>query len=1019
MSQHELILLSPYRFPGANALTLAPEDMACWLNGHSVLWHPAALWEAKGPPRVDASYDHETPRANCIYAVPDTPPTYLPDDWRDRVRQAGSIAFTATPDRAATLANLREALAAEGAPALGCKECLDLPNDKIGPFFGIGYGHLLQATLAEAMEHENLLETASFWDEVQHSVALVAGLPFTPSAPAAPLGRESAPFDEAGAIAAAADDSDSDTNPNIETPTDPHIVGELSERRYEYSAHETAASMTKEALTREADPNAWIEHLQNAASKLQSAREVLYPVTIHLLDLCLLDETASAESWPVAFQFGIPTNILAASSILEKLAAEQPEKMALLRERVQNDQAEICGGCYIERDDAYLPLDSQLWNLRRGLDVARELLGADIRVFARRRFGFHPQMPLLLTTHGITKTLFLVWDDTAAVPTYTSLVVSWPSPDGKQVDAFVRAPKPADSAETFFNLGHWWFKTTREDHSATVFLIHTGKPAAPWHRDLMELARLGPVFGQWTTFSRYLSEVMAGEYPTPPGADEFHSDYLNERVQRQLGDPVSAFARHVRQRRRLDACWTFAALRRALCGSKDALDVAPQLTELEYAIEASLGAATAGLDAMEKSVTAALAERLQVRGAPNQPGYLLLNPCSFARRAAVELDGAKAPLPIDGPVKACQLDSDKLRAVVEVPALGFAWIPREGPPGTPLMTARLRLADSKSNTIRNEFFEVEVDPATGAMKAIRDHKTRVNRLGQRLVFNPGSRMVASKVQVTSSGPALGEIVSEGQLLGEQDQPLANFRQRLRAWLGRPLLEMRIEIEPIQPPAGYPWHAYFGCRFAWRDERAALLRGINGTGYISNHPRPQSAEYLDIRLGRQSTTIFPGGLPFHQRQEGRMLDVILICEGEKATAFDLGIGLDREAPMLTTLGIVSPIAVVPTTKGPPHIGASGWLFHLDAMNLLLTRLTPGTTEKRGDGEKPEPRDAITARILECGGHSGHAEFRCVRDPQRAVVLDARGNFMLESTRSGDTVFLEVTPNDLVHVQVEFS
>jgi hypothetical protein len=282
-------------------------------------------------------------------------------------------------------------------------------------------------------------------------------------------------------------------------------------------------------------------------------------------------------------------------------------------------------------------------------------------------------------------------------------------------------------------------------------------------------------------------------------------------------------------------------------------------------------------------------------------------------------------------------------------------------------------------------------------------------------------MVASKVQVTLSGPALGEIVSEGQLLGEQDQVLANFRQRLRAWLGRPLLEMRIEIDPVQPPAGYPWHAYFGCRFAWRDERAMFLRGINGAGYISTHPRPQSAEYLEVRLGRQSTTIFPGGLPFHQRQEGRMLDVILIPEGEKTTAFDLGIGLDREAPMLTTLGIISPIAVVPTTKGPPHIGASGWLFHLDAPNLLLTRLTPGIMEVQPASEpsKPEPRDAITARILECGGHSGHAELRCVRDPQRAVLLDARGNFMLEANRSGDAVFLEVSPNDLIHAQVEFS
>jgi hypothetical protein len=1004
MAAHELILLSPYRFPGANPLTLASEDMACWLNGHALLWHPAVVWQAQGPPRVDSTYDHESPKAGCIYAVPETPPTYLPDDWLDRVRQAGSIAVKVTPDRAASLENLRKSLTADGAAAIGCAPALDLPADNLGPFFGLGYGHLLQATLAEAMEHENLLDAASFWDEVQHAIALAAGLPFTSRATPAPPSY--APYDP---------DQIGETNEG-----DDHDTTSTDAPPQTESADDVVHRDEEPAPAPEPDPHAWLTHLQNAAVKLQSAREVLYPVTIHLLDLCLLDEKSLADEWPASFAFGVPVNFLASAAVLERLAADHGDKMALLRERAQNDQAEVCGGSYLEREDPYLSVDSQLWNLRRGLEVSRKLLGADIRVYARRRFGFHPQIPLLLTTHGITKTLFLTWDDSAAVPTYNSLVVSWPSPDGKQVDAFVRAPKPADSAETFFNLAYTWFKTTREDHSATVFLLHSGKPAAPWYRDLLELARLAPVFGQWTTFSRYFAEVMAGEYPTPPGADEFHSDFLNERTQKQLDDPVSTFARHVRQRRRLDACWTFAALHRALSGSKDTLNVAAALTETENAIEASTGMTTPGLDDLEKTITIAVAERLQARSQPNQPGYLLLNPCSFARRAAMEFDGAKAPLAIEGPVKACQLDGDTLRAVVEVPALGFAWIPREGPPGTPAMTARLRLGDPKSNAIRNEFFEVEVDPATGAMKAIRDHKTHVNRLGQRLVFNPGSRMVADKVQVTSSGPALGEIVSEGRLLGEQDQPLANFRQRLRAWLGRPLLEMRVEIEPIQPAAGYPWHAYFGCRFAWRDERATLLRGINGTGYITNHPRPQTGEYLEIRMGRQSTTIFPGGLPFHQRQEGRMLDVILIPEGEKTTAFDLGIGLDRDAPMLTTLGIASPIAVVPTTKGPPHIGASGWLFHLDAMNLLLTRLMPGAMETVAEGAEPnpEPRDAVTARILECGGHSGHAELRCLRDPQRAALLDARGNFLLEATRSGDAVFLEVSPNDLVHVQIEF-
>src|SRR5439155_6294312 len=214
-----------------------------------------------------------------------------------------------------------------------------------------------------------------------------------------------------------------------------------------------------------------------------------------------------------------------------------------------------------------------------------------------------------------------------------------------------------------------------------------------------------------------------------------------------------------------------------------------------------------------------------------------------------------------------------------------------------------------------------------------------------------------------------------------------------------------EITPVQAPSGYGWHAYFGSRFAWRDERATLVRGFNGMGYITHHPRPQSPDYLDIHTPPFSTTILTGGLPFHQKQGGRMVDVILMPEGEKTGVFELGIAFDREVPMQTAWGYASPLAIVPTTKGPPHIGASGWLFHIDASNLLLTRMTPGLM-MGGEGVA----DAITARFLECANYSGLAEFRCVRDPIRATVLNARGDFMVEANRSGDIVHLEVTPND---------
>jgi hypothetical protein len=114
-------------------------------------------------------------------------------------------------------------------------------------------------------------------------------------------------------------------------------------------------------------------------------------------------------------------------------------------------------------------------------------------------------------------------------------------------------------------------------------------------------------------------------------------------------------------------------------------------------------------------------------------------------------------------------------------------------------------------------------------------------------------------------------------------------------------------------------------------------------------------------------------------------------------------------MQTALGMISPAPVVATSQGPPHGGASGWLFHLDAPNLMLTNLRPG----------PDGTDAVTARLLETSGHDGPAELRCVRNPVRASLLDARGNLLLDATTRDDAVQLEVTRNDLVQLRVEFS
>lgn len=762
------------------------------------------------------------------------------------------------------------------------------------------------------------------------------------------------------------------------------------------------------------DAEACRRQLQSAADRLLAAREVLYPVTLHLVDMCLLDERLLDQPLPASFDRGFALNLVAASATLEQLGRDHPERMAALRERFQNEQVEVCGGCHLEREDPLLPLESQLWNLRHGLAVARDLLGKDIRVFGRKRFGFHPQLPLFLNNVGLQRALLVSFDD-AVLPAFSATVVNWPSPDGKQVEGFTRAPYKADDPLTFFHVAHYLHKTIRQDHAATFALLHTGKQAAPWYEDWLELSRFGPVLGQWTTLSRYFNDVLAGQQASSSSADEYHADFLSERTDQGMDRPVSGFANQVRLRRRIDTAWTLAAIQRGLAGANDRLNLDDRLTEIETKIETGQEA-TMELDEVHQTVTVALAERLLARAPANNPGFLVLNPCSFARRVALDLDGISSPLPITGPLKACQIDGDKARLVLEVPGLGFAWFPRNAPRGTPAQASRLRLADDRH--VRNEFFEAEIDPMTGGLRGLWDHRTRGNRLGQQLVFNPGSTMLAKEVKVTSTGPALGEVISEGALLDAQEQVLATFRQRFRAWLGRPVLELRIEIYPEHRPEGYPWHAYYGARFAWRDERALLLRGVNGTGYVTSHTRPETPDYLELRQGKQNTLLFPGGLPFHQRHGARMLDVILQPPGETARAFELALALDRPHPMQMALGTVTPVPLLPVSKGPPplgpeatspHVSVSGWLFHLDATNLLLTSMRPG----------PGQADALTARLLECGYHGGPAELRCTRTPRRAVLLDARGEPLMEAGINGDATEFEVVQGDLVQLRVEFS
>src|SRR5579864_513926 len=300
MSDRHLFLLSPYSLPTDHPLMLADADMAAWLNAYLALWHPAALAGASEPPKAVSQYEHEQPKANHLYALPDSPPLYLPDDWSMRAVDGGAAAFMATQEREGTLVALRQALSAfQPSPEQTAR--LELPNAIVQPFLAIGFGYLIVEHLFDAMQHERVLSQGDFWQDIQKAVAALA------------------------------------------TP----------------------------------NPDTYRDHLQKAANLLQSAREILYPVGIHLLDIVLLDERKLDATLPKSFGGSHPLNLIASGAVLERIRAEFPQRFDELRQRTADSSGtptlEICSGAYQEREETLLPAESQLWSLRQGPATAREL----------------------------------------------------------------------------------------------------------------------------------------------------------------------------------------------------------------------------------------------------------------------------------------------------------------------------------------------------------------------------------------------------------------------------------------------------------------------------------------------------------------------------------------------------------------------------------------------------------------------------------------------------------------------
>jgi len=695
------------------------------------------------------------------------------------------------------------------------------------------------------------------------------------------------------------------------------------------------------------------EKLREAAELLAQAREQVIggtPRFLESLDWDALDQVEDVHL-PKGLDFDLPCSVWASGETLEKLANQFPALIEKLRGRL--DKVQVCGGRYSVRSDGLQPVSSQLWNLRKGQKVHRDFLGDYCPVVVHPGDDLHPGLPALWKQSGFHHAVLRFGplgignqDPADLNPKARCAVVSWSSGDGMGVETLVRQPLEGNSARCGIDLAYHFQKSQSIDYCPVLHFRSVPPDVEGWFVDFLSLCSLAPVLGAHCLPADLLRNASPGDYWSSATAEELMPDPGSTPLEGLEAGPH--WAKRVK-RQAIQAKWALTSILAMLEGAGGGEEKTKgweksrnEVRDLEdrFELHQTVGSGAVSI-ASGESPESRLADRILARGNDKIPGWLVLNPCSFNRRGVIQVPGTKT-YKVEGPVRACQMEnSQTVSLVVEVPAYGYCWLPREGELNPASMASGVRLADERG--VRNEFLEGDMDPSTGEIRGIRDTRTRRPRVSIQLVGQSGTAMVHRQMRVVSGGPARGEIESVGDLLDSGNKKIGEFSLNLKTWLGRPVLEVagKVELAGENPPG------MVGMKVVWRDPSMDLKRGWMGQAYRLREGYQRTGEWVEISEGAAATTtLLPQDFPLCRRVGKRSLELPFGFAGKKVgQAHCLGVALDRDFPFLLAQGLESPLPFLEVDRGPPPSGSCGWLGMIDHANVLVTDVRPAEINGR--------------------------------------------------------------------------
>lgn len=933
--------------------TELPEPAAAsLLNAFSVAWHPILLQQSHAMPQFRQAEATELPTGRQIVLVPEPSVDWMGHDWYEQIENTGSLILHDCSDRTQWLEKISEHLPVDRLP----------DPSVVQDFLALGTSYLQVMLLSRRMHY--FVDPDTFLLESE-------------------------------AMAAA----------------------------------EAAFS---------GQPEQCRDHLRRAFECLLDCREQFQPTDCFLMDFCLPSDQSKTEELAELIQSSSELTLILSGSELQRHWTASPAFQEAVTAAVADKRLSLMSGHQWELRTTLSSL-SALYSDLAGLEQWRqEQLPDAERHWARKRFGMTSTLPAILSLFGFRSALHVVLDD-GLYPDREQGQMQWQAPDGSTIAATSRIPVAIDGAASFLRFADRFTESMQEDSMPVMMMARLPRLHTPWLTDLRNASRYAPVFGRFLTMSEFVDLAAGQASAISYDEGEYLSPYLIQSAVLKLESPVTTPARLHQLRAQTEATATLNALATILRPSEAVADPAndQRLHEFESSLleeetpvrpEFQLQQLDQLLDSVRTSEQQTCARLLQLIGSPRQNtrGVCLLNPLPWKRQELILWPDDYRPPAQTAAVAEGRVQDRHLQLLTNVPATGFTWLTEAGEnPLRPEKAAGKPLAEPL--LLRNQHFEVVLSDTTGGIKSITFHNQRANRLSQQLAYRyehpqqvvvddqqtPTSyatpRLVSSRVLQT--GPVVGQIETTCEIRDVvSDDLLAAYRQIVTLNRFTRRIHLQIEFDDVpRVPVGNPWMTYLASRFAWENESAAITRGMLGQVRGFRMERFESPDFVEIADSDTRVVIVPHGRPYHRRSGYRMLDSLLIVEGEVGRQFEFTLDFDHPYPSRVAAEVLNPMVVEPVADMAPAKADSSWVMGLSAKNVQIARC-----RTLSDAESTR----LVLLLSETEGRAARCAIHTARPPRLARLRRPDGQTVADLTVQDGSVVVDFSRFQIRELELTF-